>query len=594
MEIIQLINRSLLQKQQASLKTGASKVVSDRPLTLYPWVLTLVNQSGLELIASEYISFIKVLQNLGERQVEMVLLFADSRSGFNLISYINTKAQQIRKILPDVGILIVSNNPNDPINSNLLPVRIWIVNPNTTSEQLKIYIIECRFALRNNNFFIREILPTNVIKTLNEINTCIFKSVPNFNIKHPAMLIPIANAALKNKSPVFVEISPQEALVYYQAESKTLYGKIEKVLHQLRKDVDWVKENTGAIIYLHLDHCNDPEIIRIALELGFDSIMADGSNLTLGANIRFVNSIKSMASQFNVPVEAEVGAIDLNGFRKKSTTILSDLEKLTADANMDFIGVNIRQFHGCDYGFERSREAFLELDDLIKKKNYSAKNLVEACLYVDNILSENDFPANSNERKAIRCLIDKSIYTSETLFSELIDEILANPSITVAYWINEVKLEWHKRQIFTMETTRNLFTSILGYGVKQVDNHSDKSLDFNLLSQIEGILNNTEKRLVLHGGSSIKKEDLFHLKKYNVSRINFGSQPFKLFINSLRAAKSGKYNFSNKALSFNPIETNFFINEYASNWKQWIGGTPYYMKEFENEIDTIYFKPIIY
>jgi len=592
MELIQIINKSLLKEQQAFNKNDKAKVVSERQLSLYPWIMALLNQSGFELIASEYISFFKVLQNLGERWVEMVMIFADSRTGINLMAHINSKVQQIRKILPDVGILIISNNPNSPINSNLLPVRTWIVNPNTTTDELRVFLIQCRFALRNNNFFIREIFPAKAANLTDMVKPFTFESVPNFNIKHPSMLIPLANAALKNKCPVFVEISPQEALVYYHAEGKTLYNKIEMVLKSLRKDVDWVKENTGAAMYLHLDHCNDPEIIRIALELGFDSIMADGSNLTLGANIRFVNAIKNLAQQFNVSVEAEVGAIDLSGFRKKSTTVLSDLEKFVANANMDFLGVNIRQFHGSDYGFERSREAILKLQDLIQKQNYSAKNLIESCLNVDNILSDNDFPANSYERIALKSLIDKSIYTTENHLAELFDEILANATITVSYWLNEVKLEWHKRQISTMETTRNLFSSILGYGMKQ-ESYSDKSLDFQLLSQIEGIIKGTNKRIVLHGGSSIKKEDIFHLKKYQVSRINFGSQPFKMFINSLRAAKSGKYNFSNKTLSFNPVETNFFINEYASNWRQWIETYPFYMAEFENEIDTHYFKPII-
>ena len=70
---------------------------------------------------------------------------------------------------------------------------------------------------------------------------------------------------------------------------------------------------------LHLDHIpvidedgkrvDFLSIIRRAIELGFDSVMVDGSRLSLADNIEATRSVVELAHAHGIPVEAELGAV---------------------------------------------------------------------------------------------------------------------------------------------------------------------------------------------------------------------------------------------------------------------------------------------
>jgi fructose-bisphosphate aldolase class II len=72
-------------------------------------------------------------------------------------------------------------------------------------------------------------------------------------------------------------------------------------------------------VRLHLDHIPvidedgrriDPlDIIREAIELGFDSVMVDGSRLDLEENIRETRRVVELAHGADIPCEAELGAV---------------------------------------------------------------------------------------------------------------------------------------------------------------------------------------------------------------------------------------------------------------------------------------------
>src|SRR5205807_380792 len=115
------------------------------------------------------------------------------------------------------------------------------------------------------------------------------RCVPNFNVRHPAMLVPIARVAAALGVPAFCEISPQEALTHHRGAigGRDPGAAVGAVLEALRRHVDRVRAATGADLWLHLDHCDDPELISRALEAGFDSVMADGSDRPLALNIAF-------------------------------------------------------------------------------------------------------------------------------------------------------------------------------------------------------------------------------------------------------------------------------------------------------------------
>lgn len=68
------------------------------------------------------------------------------------------------------------------------------------------------------------------------------------------------------------------------------------------------KEMTVPVA-LHLDHGRNFEDVKHAIEAGFTSVMIDGSELPYEENIALTKKAADYAKLFNIPLEAELGAI---------------------------------------------------------------------------------------------------------------------------------------------------------------------------------------------------------------------------------------------------------------------------------------------
>ncbi|MBB1158228.1 MULTISPECIES: class II fructose-bisphosphate aldolase [Amycolatopsis] len=62
-------------------------------------------------------------------------------------------------------------------------------------------------------------------------------------------------------------------------------------------------------VLVHLDHIEDPELIREGIALGVDSVMYDGSRLPYAENLRTTREIASLCHDAGVAVEAELGEV---------------------------------------------------------------------------------------------------------------------------------------------------------------------------------------------------------------------------------------------------------------------------------------------
>ena len=60
---------------------------------------------------------------------------------------------------------------------------------------------------------------------------------------------------------------------------------------------------------LHLDHCYDIELLKMALNAGFTSVMYDGSKLPFEENIKNTREVVKIAKEYGADVEAELGNI---------------------------------------------------------------------------------------------------------------------------------------------------------------------------------------------------------------------------------------------------------------------------------------------
>lgn len=66
---------------------------------------------------------------------------------------------------------------------------------------------------------------------------------------------------------------------------------------------------SGVPVCVHLDHGSDLDYISRALDLGFNSVMYDGSKLPLEKNIENTQAVVELARRYGADVEAELGGI---------------------------------------------------------------------------------------------------------------------------------------------------------------------------------------------------------------------------------------------------------------------------------------------
>lgn len=109
----------------------------------------------------------------------------------------------------------------------------------------------------------------------------------------------------------------------------------------------------------HLDHAEDIELCKAAVELGFNSIMYDGSKLPDEENRRTTAEITKWCHDRGVSVEAELGEVGgKNGVHDPSArTKPEDAAKFVADTGVDLLAVAVGSSHAMT-----SRDANLDND----------------------------------------------------------------------------------------------------------------------------------------------------------------------------------------------------------------------------------------
>ena len=120
-------------------------------------------------------------------------------------------------------------------------------------------------------------------------------AVGAFNIQNLESLLAVAEAAVEEKSPVIVAVTP----------SSIKYGG----LAYLTKIVRTAAESAPVPMSLHLDHGKDFETVSKCVEAGFTSVMIDGSFLKFEENVALTKRVVDLAHAKGVSVEAELGRL---------------------------------------------------------------------------------------------------------------------------------------------------------------------------------------------------------------------------------------------------------------------------------------------
>lgn len=109
-------------------------------------------------------------------------------------------------------------------------------------------------------------------------------------------------------------------------------------------------ENAKTPVAVHFDHGKTEEKIGLALELGFTSVMFDGSHLPLDENIAQTKRIMEMAQEYDAAVEAEIGCV--GGSEDGSEDIAinctnpDDAVRFVNETGVDALAIAVGNAHG--------------------------------------------------------------------------------------------------------------------------------------------------------------------------------------------------------------------------------------------------------
>ncbi len=120
-------------------------------------------------------------------------------------------------------------------------------------------------------------------------------AVGSFSIANMEMILGVIKAAEETNSPIILQI----------AEVRLNHSP----LHIIGPTMIAAAKGARVPVAVHLDHGTTLECIKKALELGFTSVMFDGSHLPTEENIAMTKKVIAMAKPYGAAVEAEIGCV---------------------------------------------------------------------------------------------------------------------------------------------------------------------------------------------------------------------------------------------------------------------------------------------
>src|SRR5215470_20220472 len=188
-----------------------------------------------------------------------------------------------------------------------------------------------------------------------------------FNVNNMEQIQAIMEAARETRSPVIIQAS----------RGGRVYSNDRFLYHLMLAASEVYPEIPTA---LHQDHGNSPETCKSAIEMGFTSVMMDGSLMADGKtpssfeyNVKTTREVVEMAHAHGVTVEGEIGCLggieDGHGAGGDGLSHLTDpeqAEEFVKLTGVDALAIAIGTSHGA-YKFNKKPDGeVLKMDLLIE------------------------------------------------------------------------------------------------------------------------------------------------------------------------------------------------------------------------------------
>ena len=152
-----------------------------------------------------------------------------------------------------------------------------------------------------------------------------------------------------------LEITKAIILGAEKMKAPVIIGTSEKAIsfagfEELAEIIKTSAEKAKIPIVLHLDHAKSFEICQRAIQLGYTSVMIDGSALNFEENVRLTKKVTQFAHRQQIPVEGELGAL---ASKEKYQTDISQFftdpdlaAKFVSETKIDSLAIAIGNAHG--------------------------------------------------------------------------------------------------------------------------------------------------------------------------------------------------------------------------------------------------------
>lgn len=161
-------------------------------------------------------------------------------------------------------------------------------------------------------------------------------AVGSFSVANMEMVLGVIKAAEELNAPIILQI----AEVRLKQSPLEIIGPLMVA----------AAKNSKVPVAVHFDHGKTIEKITQALDIGFTSVMFDGSHLPLDENIEFTKKIIEIARKYDASVEAEIGCV--GGSEDGSEDIAinctkpEDAVKFENETGVDALAIAIGNAHG--------------------------------------------------------------------------------------------------------------------------------------------------------------------------------------------------------------------------------------------------------
>ena len=167
-------------------------------------------------------------------------------------------------------------------------------------------------------------------------------AIPAYNFNNMEQMQAIIQACVETKSPVILQVSSgarkyaNQTLLRYMAQGAVEYAK----------ELGCKKPE----IVLHLDHGDSFELCKSCIDMGFSSVMIDGSHLPYDENVALTKKVVEYAHAHDVSVEGELGVLagveDDVSSEVSHYTKPEEVQDFVSKTGCDSLAISIGTSHG--------------------------------------------------------------------------------------------------------------------------------------------------------------------------------------------------------------------------------------------------------